>query len=1004
MNGEAPLPPEVSLPVQEDASSTAAPTAGSAAEGPADALTRLLEELARAPESQIAEAWQRELSPGEVVGRFQLLREAGRGGFGVVYEARDMQLGRLVAFKALRPGRALTAAQVNALRREAEAAAQLNHPNVVTLHDFGSCPAGPYLIMELLRGAPLSQRVESGPLPPREAVRIATEVAQALAHAHAAGVIHRDLKPGNVFLCQDGKAKVLDFGLANLLGTRAARGGTPGYMAPEQIRGEPEGERTDLFALGVLLYRMLTAQMPFEVKGGRSAVLDEGPSPEPGAKHIPPRLSALVGRLLAKDPARRPASALEVLDELTQIGWKLDPLALARRHRRRIVAAALVVLAAAGGAAAGVWMRLAGGSALEHVTVAVADFANETGEPDLEGLSGMLITSLEQSKKLAVLTRSRMRDELRQLGRGDAPRIDESLAREIGRRLGTKALLLASIKRFDSTYAIEMRGLDPVEDRYLFTVSERAPSKAQVPELLDRVSARARRELREAADDVGRSRIQVGEAFTRNLEAYRRYFQGVECLERESRSGLLWPACARHFRDALQTDPDFAMAHYQLAYVAGYELSDGTEARRDVEAAVARAGSVPWKERQLILAWKAHLDGRGDEALALYRQLVERYPEDKDALFSAGILLRLQGDNERAIPFMEKVLAIDPTFEWALRQLPEVLVATGRRDQLQSYLARWQALPPSAATLHAIAFAQFGLGDADGALATARRNAALGTGARGWRDVAGVLFSSGDFRGAERELRAAIAAGSRDDLLPLKLVNAVAAQGRAREALRALEQLERWLRESGGDSSTYPLFRAVVLAGAGDREGAWAAARAAAAVDPAAAAELAGDLAVHGDFERAEALAVSLPARTSKREIWQAIADWKRGDLAGARSRLRALDRLDPFADSALMPSFLLAEIASESGDDAEVASAVRRYRSLWAPGAPGLRNAWAAPRAMVLLARSQARLGQRDDARSALARFFAQWSSADPGHPLLREARALEVALARSPGHGPAR
>ena len=200
----------------DDPDGAGLPPDATSTHGPPDALTRLLEELARTPETKLAEAWQKKLSPGERVGRFELVREAGRGGFGVVYEARDTELGRLVAFKALRPGRPLDAVQVDAFRREAEAAAQLNHPNVVTVHDFGSCPAGPYVIMELLRGAPLSQRIDPGPLPPGEAVRIATEVAQALVHAHAAGVIHRDLKPGNVFVCGDGKVKVLDFGLARI--------------------------------------------------------------------------------------------------------------------------------------------------------------------------------------------------------------------------------------------------------------------------------------------------------------------------------------------------------------------------------------------------------------------------------------------------------------------------------------------------------------------------------------------------------------------------------------------------------------------------------------------------------------------------------------------------------------------------------------------------------------------------------------------------------------------
>ncbi len=347
---------------------------------PAGALTCLLEELARTPASELGHPLQKGLSPGEVVGRFELLREIGRGGFGIVYEARDVQLGRLVAFKALRPGRTLDQEQVEGLRREAEAAAKLNHPSVVTIHDFGTCPAGPYLIMELLGGATLSHRLESGPLPPWEAARIGADVARALVHAHAAGIIHRDLKPSNVFLCRDRKVKVLDFGLACMLGASGVQGGTPGHMGPEQCRGGKEDERTDLFSLGVLLYRMLTAQMPFEVVNGVSTVCDDAPSPDPRGEHVPVLLSALVRRLLARDPAARPSSALEVADELAAIAHALDPAVIARRrrHRRgRIVVAALVLLAGLGGAVGGGWMRTAAARGREHLTLAAP--ASPTG-------------------------------------------------------------------------------------------------------------------------------------------------------------------------------------------------------------------------------------------------------------------------------------------------------------------------------------------------------------------------------------------------------------------------------------------------------------------------------------------------------------------------------------------------------------------------------------------------------------------------------------------------
>jgi eukaryotic-like serine/threonine-protein kinase len=202
-------------------------------------LTRLLLEVARAPAEEVSAAWKEELLPGTRVGRFEIRREIGRGGFGAVYEAFDPELGRDVALKALRPRRGGRPISPETIRLEAEAVAKLNHPNMVTLFDVGSCPAGPYLVMELLRGQTLADRLDQGALPLDEALRVADELARGLAHAHQHGVIHRDLKPANAYLCEDGGVKILDFGLAHLLGSEgSSEGGTPDFMAPEQARGE----------------------------------------------------------------------------------------------------------------------------------------------------------------------------------------------------------------------------------------------------------------------------------------------------------------------------------------------------------------------------------------------------------------------------------------------------------------------------------------------------------------------------------------------------------------------------------------------------------------------------------------------------------------------------------------------------------------------------------------------------------------------------------------------
>ena len=278
------------------------------------ALSEVLREVGRQPDPTQGAGWPTALTTGALIGRFELLREIGQGGFGVVYEARDRELGRLVAFKAVRAGPRRTVREERLLC-EAETAARLSHPNIVTLFDVGRAPQGPYLVMELLRGCTLASRPDPGPVPVREALRIAIEVAKGLAHAHAHGVVHRDLTPGNIFLCEDGQVKLLDLGLAHAFGHRKIDGGTPSYMAPEQRRCAPEDERTDVFAMGVILFEMLTGELPFRAESWKS--LPESAT-APGVD-VPrqPAFAELIAQMLSIDPVRRPRDAGEVLAALT---------------------------------------------------------------------------------------------------------------------------------------------------------------------------------------------------------------------------------------------------------------------------------------------------------------------------------------------------------------------------------------------------------------------------------------------------------------------------------------------------------------------------------------------------------------------------------------------------------------------------------------------------------------------------------------------------------------
>ena len=383
-----------------------------------------------------------------MVGRFELVREVGRGGFGVVYEARDRELGRAVAFKAVRPGRSLDGRQ-ESLLREAEAAARLSHPNIVTLYDVGRSEHGPYLVLELLRGQTLAQRLARGPMAPPETLSTVVEVAKGLAHAHANGVIHRDLKPGNVFLCDDGRVKVLDLGMAHAFGRPVIEGGTSGYMAPEQRRGAPEDERTDVFALGVILYQMLAGELPF---GGRGTRATPALSLEvPGLEGF----GALIASMLEQDPVRRPRNAGEVVALLQphlkslERATPTDPVRPVRRHRRIPWRALAVAAGIFGGLAAAGWLAHRAGvlaigterPAQGGRSVAVLPFADLSPARDQEYFSDGLADEILNA--LASI------DGLRVPGRTSSFFFKGKKVRlaDIGRELNVGAVLEGSVRR-----------------------------------------------------------------------------------------------------------------------------------------------------------------------------------------------------------------------------------------------------------------------------------------------------------------------------------------------------------------------------------------------------------------------------------------------------------------------------------------------------------------------------------------------------------------------------
>jgi serine/threonine protein kinase len=934
-------------------------------------FSRLLAELAAAPREPMRAAWTRGFQPGQVIGdRFELVEPLGRGGFGVVLRARDLELRREVAFKALPPGGTVDEGTL----REAEVAAQLQHDNLVRLYDHGRCESGAYLIFELLDGETLAARLRRGSLQLAEALRIAVDVTRALIHAHAQGVLHRDLKPSNVFLTEGGRAKVLDFGLAYLFGDGPARSGTPGYMAPEQRRGGSEDPRTDLYAVGVLLREMLTGRPP-SASGDPAASGAEGPQ-------LPRKVTTLLERTTAPEPARRPADAASLAAELE--GLLLD---IEEARRRRVRLAILAAMACAG-ALVGAAVAQTIGDWRSQPVVAMADLENATGDAELQGLGGLLATSLEQWPRLSIVPRQRLLSLA-----GDPPRLLCDQARRVASRTGARAVLCGRLVRDDAGYALEFEALDPADGARLAPpIRETAATREDVLPLVDRLSARIRRAL--LSPLPWPAAASISGMTTASMDALSHYFKGVECAERPAHG----QDCAVELRRALEIDPGFGLAAYRLATWLHWFGGAREEQRTLVDRARRSEASLPDKERALLRAWADRLDGRDDEALDLLVRASRIWPQDPEPSYQAADLLRHLDRLAEAIPWFERAIALQPDHAWALGGLVQCLGPLRREADLRGWAARWEA-EPRPGTLHALSLARGWLGDVTGAQEAARAALLLGAGPPALEDLMAAKVFAGDLAGVEADLRRLTLRGSPIRRMGFYGLAAVEAyRERPRAALEELDALEREVPEVARDA-VYRAIRADLLLGQGEAAAVWREVEAARRIDPQLAAEHAVSLAWLGDVEHARLLAADLPADGPLAATTAALVRFRSGDLEGGLADLRRISAATPVFSWRIAPLFLYGELLAEAGRDAEAVDVLQRAQALYLPLA--MWRSWAYPRSLLLVARSNEGMGRRSEVRQAIERLLAAWTQAEAGAPDVAAAHELQMRMAGAQGAG---
>ena len=645
---------------------------------------------------------------GQTISHYRILEKLGGGGMGVVFKAEDLKLGRFVALKFLPEDVAHDEQALERLKREARAASSLEHPNICTIHDIDEHEGRPFIAMELIEGETLKDRLNSGPLGLPVLLEIGIQLADALEAAHERGIVHRDIKPGNVLLTRRGNAKLLDFGLAKRAPEAPAAAGSgaslmptaigeqhltsPGtaigtvaYMSPEQARGQELDARTDLFSFGAVLYEMATGRQPFA--GNTSAVifdaiLNRAPAPPLRLNpDLPPELERIVNTALEKDPELRYQTASELKTDLKRLKRDSESgrtgAAPAAQPPKRIgrwigLGAALVLLIAAG-VLWPRWRPTPRANAATLKSLAVLPFQNlgEKGELDYFGLAlpDEIVTTLSHAPSLSIrpfsMTRKYAKPDVDPRAAGEELKVDSVLA---GHYLARPDGIQVTLEAIDV-------GRSSVLWRETLTGAVTDPIG-----LREQIATRLRLGLLPAMGIVTTGSAAAA-GRPRNPEAYDLFLRSL-ALSRDpapNKEGM------RLLERAVEKDPEYAPAWNSLGrrlYFDG-SYSDGGEqaferARRAWERALAIDPDLADSSRGLIVVQAEAGDLRG--AWTKAADLVQRRPSSAEAHFTLAYVLRYAGLLEEAVRECDAALELDPDNpSWRSCSFPHMLLGDFRR-------------------------------------------------------------------------------------------------------------------------------------------------------------------------------------------------------------------------------------------------------------------------------------------------------------------------------------
>jgi eukaryotic-like serine/threonine-protein kinase len=924
---------------------------------------------------------------GAKVSHYRVLEVLGGGGMGMVYKAEDFKLGRHVALKFLPAEFAADPVALLRLEREARTASALNHPNICTIFAIEEHDGHPFIVMELLEGETLSQRMSAStptPRPPQEILDVGVQVCNALQAAHEKDIIHRDIKPANIFLTRLGPVKLLDFGVAKLvtvggadnvqldgdsgkqprpatepeLTRTGASVGTAGYMSPEQLRKKPLDERSDLFSLGLVLYEMATGLRAFnqETSTGDPPVLAPPPRPYRRISGRPRLLEAIISRAMEEDRERRFQTASELRRELEQVR---DRLHRSGRRLRQFLLAGLLLLALT---ASGTWLFLRHARATVTLapddTIVVAHLTNNTTDRVFDdALFNALRLALEQTPYINVLQEPKIRSALTPMKLGEGARITPEIALEVCRRTESRVVVAPSLVDAGNRLLVALTATDCRSGATIAQIASPPVSRDAVIHTLGAATTQLRARLGEPPESVAKFNMPLELATSASPEA-------LELLTIGWRHHLGGqPAEAiPYYQRATQVDPNFALAHSALsaAYEAERQLTLATAS--SLRAFELRDRLTLPGRFQVESSYYTLVTGEEEKACAVLADWVKTFPDSLIAHNNLSVCLSDLGDLEQSLGQAREAARLLPT-PWAYWHWMQRCLHIDRLDEARSVydeaLRRGFDSPRLAESRVVLAFLE-------GDDVTMRTQLARANGNSDFERAllplrSGLEGYHGRFRASLHLAKLAEASRGTDDRGDTLF-----------EHWSMLMQAEAGVPVTLDASATRRpthlgsrILEAMILARVG---------RLAAAQDAAKALRL--DFPSHTLIQN-----YILPTLDAAMRL-------QSNDAAGALEALRPAAKYELATGGSLPNLYAVYLVGLTQLRIANARAAATEFRKILAH--PGLLTFWAiGPMSRVQLARAQHLMGDDTAARASYEEFLNLWKDADDELPLYTEARA---------------